>query len=384
MTISDFEFNVSTNIRFGPGESGNMGNHVKALGGKKVFISTDKGISNARLLDGMIASLEKENIPYVVFDEVEANPSFETVEKAFEIFKSQECDLLIGFGGGSSIDAAKAVGVAATNPGPLKQNLGRPVAKPIPPLIAVPTTAGTGSEVTVFAVVTDTEQIYKEAFFGPNILPRLAILDPDLMKSLPPQVIANTGMDALTHAIEAYISLRANPITDALAIESIRMISSNLRPFFANANNAEARAGMLLASTLAGLAFTDALTGIVHAMAHPLSAHYGIPHGAANAVILPHAMEYCRIGAADKFLSIAQAMGKQTDDLSPLEASWLAVDAVVELMEDVEIPDIKSLGAKEEDIPKLTEDSLKGFYLFTPRKCDADAVTRMFQAAFSQ
>jgi alcohol dehydrogenase len=382
MTVNNFRFTVSGRIEFEPGSSRKIGDHVRGCGGQKAFISTDKGVVDAKLLDGAKSSLDQKSIPYVIFDEVEPNPSYETVEKGYGIYKDQECDLLIGFGGGSPIDAAKAIGVMATNPGEAKQYAGGRIPNPIPPLIAVPTTAGTGSEVTIFSVITDTEQKFKTAFAGQNILPKLALLDPQLLVSLPPKVIASTGMDALTHAIEAFISLRANPMTDALALESIRMIAENLRAFYANPNNVDAAGHMLIASTLAGLAFTDALTGIVHAMAHPLSAHCGIPHGAANAVILPHAMEYCRIASPEKFTRIAQVMGKRTEDMPIIDAAWLAIEAVEELLEDVEIPNIESLGAKEEDIPKLTEDSLKGYYFDTPRRCDKDSVERMFRAAF--
>lgn len=383
MSLTKFNFGMPGSLVFEVGAAKKLAMKVKELGGGKVFISTDKGVVGANLLNPATGSLEEAGIDYVVFDEVEPNPSYQTVEKGFEIYKSEGCDCLVGIGGGSPIDTAKAIGVLANNPSETSnQFAGKPIPNPIPPLVAIPTTAGTGSEVTQFSVVTDTVRKFKDAFFSPLLIPKVALLDPNMLLTLPPKIVASTGMDALTHAIEAYISLRANPVTDALALEAIKMVSDNLRAQVANPGNINVAGKMLIASTLAGVAFNDALTGIVHAMAHPLSAIYGIPHGAANAVLLPHCMEFCRIAKPEKYLRIAQAMGESTEGFNLHEGARLAVGAVIELSDDVGIPDLNFLGAKEEDIDQMTEDALNGGHYFTPRKCDTESVKALYQEAF--
>ena len=258
-----FEFGIKTQIQFEAGGINHAGETIKALGGKNVLIATDKGLLKANLIDGLIDSLKKEGLAFTIYDEVEPNPTIAVVEKGAGLFKTKGCDFLVGMGGGSSMDTAKVIGLLTTNAGPVNQYEGaNKVPNPVPPIIAIPTTAGTGAEVNGSAVITDKARMYKMSIRSDLLVPRVAILDPALILSLPPHIIASTGMDALVHAIESYISLGSSPITKALAIGSIGLISENLRCFYANPANLEAAGKMILASTMAGMSFTNAPPGL--------------------------------------------------------------------------------------------------------------------------
>ncbi|MBT4087045.1 MAG: iron-containing alcohol dehydrogenase, partial [Deltaproteobacteria bacterium] len=253
-----FEFLYSGKIVFEVGGISSLGERIKKLGGKKVFISIDKGILNSKSIAEGIASIEKEGLQYTIFSDIEPNPSIEIAEKGSRIFLENQCDFLVGIGGGSSIDTAKAIGILTTNPGPLTQYEGPDkVSNPVPAIIAIPTTAGTGTEVTGSTVLTDPVRKYKLSIRSDFLLPRIALLDPSLLCSLPTAVIASTGMDALVHAIESFISVGASPISDGLALEAIRLCGENLRNFYANPDNLEAASNMMLASTLAGVSFAN-------------------------------------------------------------------------------------------------------------------------------
>ena len=384
--ISDKVFSFfGTRIEFGVGEAGKIGERIKSFGGTKVFICTDRGVTGANLLDAMTASIEKEGLPYTVYDEVEANPAIEIVEKGFELLKSNECDIVVAVGGGSSMDTAKGIAMLGTNPLPLSQYLGldKPT-NPSLPLIAVPTTAGTASEVTRFAVFTDKTRKLKVSTRNLNIIPELALLDPSLLGTLPPNVVAETGMDALTHATEAYISLFGSPFTDAVGIAAIRLISENLPKFHADPGDIEAASHMLVASTLAGLSFGSAGTGVVHALAHALGGHYNVGHGLTCGVFLPHAMAYCVTVVPDKLSRVAHAMGEKTDGSSMEEMAQKSVNAVKALSQRVGIPqNLRPLGVKEEEIPALSRIAMEtGIHASTPRKVELKDMEAIIRAAF--
>ncbi len=287
------QFQAPTRLIFGPGVVEQVGREASALAAGKILVCTDKGVAGSGVLDQVLESLKAAKVEYAIFDEVEANPSVETVEKGLRRLRDEQCGATLGVGGGSSMDTAKAIGLWARNPGRLQDYEGADKVKdPCLPNIAVPTTAGTGSEVSAGLVVTDTARSYKMSLRSIYNLPRVGILDPVLMAGLPAPVAAACGMDALTHAVEAYVSTWASPITDGIALQSIRLVGENLRPFVARRANVEAAGNMLWASTMGAMAFVWARLGIAHAMAHPLGGHFNLPHGLANALVLPHVMRY--------------------------------------------------------------------------------------------
>jgi alcohol dehydrogenase class IV len=384
--IKAFQFLASPRLRFQSGCLQALGEEVKSLGGKKIFLVTDRGVKSSGLLDRAIQSLEKEKISYTAFDEVEPNPSIQTIEKGFIRFKENGCDFLVGLGGGSPMDTAKAIGVQVTNPGPLLNYEGLDkVVNPIPPLIAIPTTAGTGSEVTAASVFTDRARKFKTFLRSTYIVPKVALLDPQLLLTLPPPILASTGMDAFTHAYESFVSTNTNPVSQALAIDAIRLISQNLRRFYAYPENLEAAEAMMIASTMAGLAFASGRTGIVHGMAHPLGGHYDVPHGVANAILLPHCMEFTRMGVPELFRRIAEAMGEDIRGLSIDGASKKAVEAVRNLLSDIGIPkNLREAGAGKEGIEVMGQEAIQSkLQLNTPRKINLEDVKVLYEKAFA-
>lgn len=380
-----FEFFNIGRICFQPGAIKKLGEEVKALGGSKVFLVTDKGVSKSGLLARAIESLEKEALTYAVFDEVEPNPSLETVQKGCNLIKEKGGDILVAVGGGSPIDTAKAIGILVNNPEPLTRYEGaNKVIDPLPPLIAVPTTAGTGSEVTGASVITDRGRKYKMPIRSPFLIPKVALLDPEVLATLPPPVLAATGMDAFTHAYETFVSTLTNPISQALAYDSMRLIGRYLRPLYANPENREAQGAMMLASTMAGMAFFNGRLGVVHALAHPLGGFFDIPHGLANAIVLPHCMEFSRIAVPHLFARVAEALGKNIQRISVDEASKMAVEAVREIMIETEIPmRLREVGVKEEAFEAMAKDGFaSGIHLSNPRKVTFADMLKIYRAAY--
>jgi len=383
--LNAFEFATIGKIYFQPGSIKRLGEEVKALRGRKVLLVTDKGVRNSGVLAKAIESLEKEGLFQAVFDEVEPNPSLETAQKGYAFMKDKGCDTLVAVGGGSPIDTAKAIGIQATNPEPLLKYEGaNKVANPLPPLIAVPTTAGTGSEVTGAAVITDRARKYKVPMRSPFLIPKVALLDPEVLATLPPLVLASTGMDALTHACETFVSTLTNPLSQGLAYESIRLIGKYLRPLYANPDNRDAQGYMMLASTMAGMAFFNGRLGVVHALAHPLGGFFDIPHGLANAILLPHCMEFSRMAAPDLFARIAEALGRDIRALTMEEASRQAAEAVREILVDTRIPTrLREVGAKKEAFEAMAKDGVaSGIHLSNPRRVTLEDAIALYEAAF--
>ncbi|MCG8687452.1 MAG: iron-containing alcohol dehydrogenase, partial [Desulfobacterales bacterium] len=303
-----FEFLCTSKIIFEAGGAQKLGEKLKAQGWNNAFITADKGIVESGLVDKIVAPFDQEGVNYTVFSDFEANPSVEAIENGSKVFKESKCDVLIGIGGGSSMDTAKGIAILATNPGPLQDYEGpEKIPNPVPPIVAVPTTAGTGAEVTATTVLSDHARKYKLSIRSGHLIPVIAVLDPSLLSSLPPKMIAATGMDALVHAIEAYISVMASPITEHLSLGAIKTISENLRLFYANPENNEAAGNMLLASTMAGIAFANARVGCVHALAHSLGGFYNMPHGLACSTLLAPSIEYNIIADPEKISNTASA-----------------------------------------------------------------------------
>ncbi|MDQ0218684.1 iron-containing alcohol dehydrogenase [Peribacillus cavernae] len=334
-----FEFGLHTQIHFGVGRLQELPSILKKYNYKNILICTDKGIANSGALDHIETILKNGDIKYEVFTEVEPDPTIRVVKKVEQLFKEKNCDAIIGLGGGSSIDTAKGVSIAVANPGDLNQFEGKnQIPNRGPDVIAIPTTAGTGSEVTHAAVLKDEERKYKMGILSEHLHPKAAILDPALLTTLPRGLAAITGMDALSHAIESYTSNQAQPITEALGLHAIELIGKWLRPFVADRTNLEAASNMMLASTIAGTAFIWGRVAAVHALSHPLGGRYKIAHGQANSMLLPVVMEYNLSSNFQKFKNIAALLGERVEDLSLRSAAEKSVDAVKELVTDLGIP----------------------------------------------
>jgi alcohol dehydrogenase class IV len=375
-------FSVPTRIVVGEGASAEAGRELAALGAHRVLVVTDGGIVRAGIVQPVCSCLEAAGLVHAAFTEVEANPSVETVERALAAYRSHDCDAILAVGGGSPMDTAKAVGILAANGGAIRnyEGLGK-VPNPLPPFVAVPTTVGTGSEVTYFDVITDVQRRFKMAIASPFLAPRVALLDPLLVANLPPALVASTAMDALTHAMESYTSKLSQPFTEAMDLYAVETIAANLRP--AVAGDRQARGALLYASAMAGIGFTHSRLGACHAMAHPLGGVCGVPHGVANAILLPHVLEFNLSFAEMQLARLAQAMGVRTDGLSCQEAATAAVIAVRHLAADVGIPaSLRAVGVSEESIPQMAADAMtSGNIAINPRPTSLEDITRLYQQA---
>jgi alcohol dehydrogenase len=377
-------FQIPTQILFGVGALERVAEQATIGDRPKVLVVTDQGVKKAGLLDRLTAVLEMGGVPFALFDETEPNPSVETVEKATDLFHREACNRVVGLGGGSSMDVAKASALMATNPGSIRdyEGVGKIRREPAP-IIAIPTTAGTGAEVTPFIVITDVVRRYKMTIGSPQAIPSVAIVDPSLMVTMPADIAASTGLDALTHGIESYTSLLSQPFTEALALHGIHLIGQNLRKGVANRGNLEAVANLAIASTMVGTAFTFTRLGNCHAMAHPLGGFYDIPHGVANAILLPHIMAYNALACPEKMGLVAQALGADVYGLSPLDAAAAAVEAVRQLKADVGVvAGLRELGVQEDEIPSMAADAMKsGNIAVNPRQTNLEDIVALYQAA---
>ena len=341
----------------GAGAISNIADEVKGRGFKKVFVCSDPDLIKFNVTKKVTDVLDNAGIPYEIYSQIKANPTVENVQTGVEAFKKSGADCIVAIGGGSSMDTAKAIGIIITNPefsDVVSLEGVAPTKNKCVPIIAVPTTAGTAAEVTINYVITDAAKNRKMVCVDVHDIPVVAVVDPDMMSSMPKGLTAATGMDALTHAIEGYITKGAWALSDMFHIKAIEIISKNLRG--AVANTPEGREGMALGQYVAGMGFSNVGLGIVHSMAHPLGALYDTPHGVANAIILPTVMEYNAPETGEKYRDIAKAMGVEGVDAMTLdEARKAAVDAVKQLSKDVGIPtDLKEI-VKEEDIPFLAQ-----------------------------
>ncbi|SHF55004.1 alcohol dehydrogenase [Desulforamulus putei DSM 12395] len=385
MINKGFNFKLPTEIEFGPGSITKLPEKIASFNASKVMIVTDSGIVKAGILERIVNVLAKAEFSHAVFDQVESDPSTKTIEKIRDMAKQEEVDLLVAVGGGSSIDATKGARVLLANGGKLLEyaGLNKVKTKGIP-LIAIPTTAGTGSEVTIFAVLTELDQNLKFTIASPCLAPDLAILDPELTLLLPPMMTAATGLDALTHAIEAYTSLASQPICDVLALESIELIYKYLPQATTNGSNLEARTQMLKAQLMAGVAFNNTNLGLSHAIASPLGGHFHIPHGIANAIMLPYVMNFNVPAAPEKYARIAEAMGITLLGKDIYEDAYEAPKAVEKLVELCGLPrKLRDAGAKEEKLDDVARDALKsGMLKFNIRKATEKQIRGILQEAF--
>ena len=347
---------------FGPGAREVLPKEIKRLGLHKAFVATDKDLIKFGVADKVLSVLKEAGIPYEIFSDIKPNPTVANVNAGVKAFAESGADFILAIGGGSSIDTSKAIGIITNNPEFSDVVSLEGVAdtkKKSVPIIALPTTAGTAAEVTINYVITDEKNEKKMVCVDPNDIPAIAIIDAELMYTLPKGLTAATGLDALTHAIEGLITKGAWEMSDMFEIKAIEMINRYLETAVNEPKNAEARNGMAVAQYIAGMAFSNVGLGVVHGMAHPLGAIFDIPHGVANALLLPTIMEFNAPAALDKYVTIAKAMNVYKDGMSKEEAAQAAVDAVKSLSIKVGIPQhLSELGIKESDLPKLADSAI--------------------------
>lgn len=379
-------FRTTKRIIFGFQAVEKTGVEAQLLKPKKVLVITDQGVIQAGLLEIVRKSLLDSNIPFVIFDGVEPDPRIEVVEKSVEKAKKEGIDLIIGFGGGSSLDIAKVTSILLTNPGNINGFFGIDlVPNPGIPIILIPTTAGTGSEVTPIAILSDTREKLKKGIVSPFLFPEAAIIDPGLTIGLPPSVTAFTGMDALTHAIESYYSINATDLSDLFAFRAMELISKNIRIAYANGENLAARSNMMEGSLLAGIAFANAGVGAVHAFAYPLGGEFHLAHGLANTLMLPYVMRFNILGCPEKFVQMAKTFGEKVETLSVLDGAETAVKFVERLSDDIRVPRrLRDVGIPESAIPRLAEAAMKVTRLLAnnPRKITLEDAVAIYQSAY--
>ena len=382
-----FTINQPTKIHFGVGATDQLPDIIGQLNGNNVFLVADPGLKQSGIIKKIGSVLRRKKIPFTLYDNVAPEPGLKLADQGTKLAKKNKADIVVGVGGGSALDVAKAVSILLTNGGKAADYLGLDkIPLPGVPKIMIPTTAGTGAEVTFTAVFINEKTNSKGGMNGSPLYPDAAILDPSLTLSLPPSVTATTGIDAFTHALEAFVSTQAHTISDMYAIEAMNLISSNLGIAYANGLNLEARSAMLMGSLLGGKALATAGVGLVHAMAYPLGGMFNTPHGLANAVLLPYVVEYNIIGNPEKFAFIAQLMGYEVEGLPLRDAAQFAVDAIHQLNADINIPaSLEALNIPSDKIPEMAKIALTVTRPVenNPRRPTLEDVMAVYEAAFS-
>lgn len=383
-------FSIPPTIITGAGSSEEAGEQAKRLGASNVLIVTDPGIVKLGYVDQIVKNLNSVNKATSIFSDVTPDPTLQNVKDGLRQYNSENADLIVSIGGGSAIDCGKGIAMRLTNEGDFAEYMGvDKIPNPCAPLIAIPTTAGTGSEVTKVAVITDTERNVKMMLSSACLLPSVALVDPLLSLTTPPHLTAAVGVDALTHAIEAYISKRAQPLTDTLALNAIELISGSLRQAWADGGNIVARTNMMLGASIAGMAFSNSSVALVHGMSRPIGAYFHIHHGLSNAVLLLDVMEFSISGAPTRFADIAKAMGEQIDGLSPMKQADAAINAVERLVNDIEMPRLGEIGIDKTDFDEVVEqmavDAIaSGSPANNPRQITQKEIIQLYHKCFSE
>lgn len=381
MQISKF---ATPEIIFGNQSISQIGESLSRLGARKVFLVSDPGVLDAGWAEQAIKYIKESNLDYHLWTHVTPNPKDYEVHAGAAEYRDHECNAIVGVGGGSAMDAAKAIALLGTNDGSILQYEGvDKIERPLPPMVMLPTTAGSGSEISQFSIIVDSARKVKMAIISKSLIPDIAIIDPQTLMTKDGRLTANTGIDALTHAIESYISLAATPLTEVLSLSAMRIISQNLRPSVASQYNLEAKQAMAMASLQAGIAFSNAILGAVHAMSHQLGGLLDTPHGEVNAILLPYVLEYNYIAAPEKYRKMAEAMGENVAGLSLHDASRLMMKAVTNLTGDLQIPvTLSELGLQPEHIELLSRNAVQDVCMATnPRDMSAEDVKALFQKA---
>lgn len=383
-------FLVPPALIFGSGSSAQIGDECRRLGVNKGLVVTDEVLLKLGVLDDIKQALKQAKIEFAIYAGIFTEPTVEFVQEGLKSYQENGCDFLLAVGGGSAIDTAKAISVMVTNGGAIKDYQGaNKVKEEGTHLIAVPTTAGTGSEVTQFTIITDTERDVKMLIASPFLIPQQAIVDPLLTLSMPRGLTAATGIDALTHAIEAYVSVKAQPMSDIFALSAIELISGNLRQAWSNGNNREAREKTMLGALQAGIAFSNSSVALVHGMSRPIGAYFHVAHGVSNAALLSVVTEFSLIGNPERYARIAQAMGENIEGLTVLEAADLAAEAIARLVEDIEVPSLPELGVEEDKLnrlaPQMAEDAIaSGSPANNPRQATKEEIVELYKLAYVQ
>lgn len=383
-------FSIPPTIITGAGSSEKVGEQAKRLGASKVLIVTDPGIVELGYVNQIVRNLINSNITASIFSDVTPDPTLQNVKDGLKQFFSEYADLIVSIGGGSAIDCGKGIAMKLSNDGDFSDYMGvDKIPNPGVPLIAIPTTAGTGSEVTKVTVITDTERNVKMMLSSACLLASVAIVDPLLSLTTPSHLTAAVGVDALTHAIEAYISKRAQPLTDTLALNAIELISGSLRQAWADGQNIDARKDMMLGASIAGMAFSNSSVALVHGMSRPIGAYFHIHHGLSNAVLLLDVMEFSISGAPKRYADIAKAMGEQIDGLSPMKQADAAITAVERLVNDIQMPRLGEIGIDKTDFDKVVEkmaaDAIaSGSPANNPRQATQKEIIQLYNRCFAQ
>ncbi|EMK6854835.1 L-threonine dehydrogenase [Vibrio cholerae] len=357
---------------------------IQSKGFKRGLIVTDVILNKIGVVKKVQTLLNQRSVQSVVFDGTKPNPTIRNVNDGLALLKEHDCDFVISLGGGSPHDCAKGIALLATNGGTISDYEGVDRStKSMLPLVAINTTAGTASEMTRFCIITDEERHIKMAIVDKHTTPLISVNDPELMLAKPASLTAATGMDALTHAVEAYVSIAATPITDAVAIKAIELIQANLRTAVSNGDDIHAREQMAYAQFMAGMAFNNASLGYVHAMAHQLGGFYDLPHGVCNAVLLPHVQRYNAQVCPERLRDVAKAMGVDVSAMTAEQGAAAAIEAIQQLSKDVGIPaGLRELGAQEQDIPTLADNALKDACGFTnPKQATHAEISAIFAEA---
>lgn len=364
-----YQFYVNSDIVFGRDSVKELPGILKGYGAKKVMVVYDAGVKAAGIAEQVLAMVEETNIPYVVFDGVIPNPTNEVVEEAAGLARCNGVDVFVAVGGGSSIDLAKAIDVLMTNPGSIGDYAGiGKVRHPLFPLVAIPTTAGTSSEITNVSALTDTEKIVKYVVIDNKLVPSKVIIDPEFTRTMPASVTAATGMDAITHAVESYISNRSNPLTEYNSIKGLEILYRNITRAVMDGADMEAREQMMLGCVITGFGFSNANLGLVHAIAHTLSAHFHLAHGMANAAVLPYVMEFNADGCPEKMAELARAIGL-TMSGNMEDDRYLLAGELLHLVQKLGIKTLSEQGITELDLDMLAEEAMREPVLgFNPRQ----------------
>jgi len=386
--MAPYQFRLPPAIYFGDGAADAVGDEAKKLGAKKALLVTDEAMTKLGYVERIQKALDGTGVQCVVYNGVNNEPTVEHVDEGLRRFKNEGCDAAVALGGGSPIDAAKAITAMAANPGKVSDYMGiGNLPGPTAPLIAIPATAGTGSEVTRFDIITDTATNVKMLIGSEYMIPEVALVDPSLTLTMPRMIVAATGVDALTHAIESYVSKKSQPTTAVLALSAIRRISRSLRQSWSDADHIDARAQVMLGSLEAGMSFNNSSVALVHGMSRPVGAYFHAPHGLSNAVLLPAVMEFSLIGAPERYADVAAAMGVHVRGLGPLDAARLSVSAVQSLCDDIQIPKMRDLGVPEdkleESVHQMAKDAIaSGSPGNNPRQATEEEIVELYWQAF--
>ncbi|GAB2542560.1 iron-containing alcohol dehydrogenase [Gracilibacillus alcaliphilus] len=361
LVSSHFRYEIPTKIEFGAGYVNQLKRYVEEVKGNKALVIGDPGVVEAGIVEKVEKPLIEGKVPYEIFSDIGAEATIESVDHAYKIAKEKNCNVIIGVGGGSSLDTAKSVGMLLGNGGDIRDYVGLDkVQSPGFPVIAIPTTAGTGSEITRFSVLSDKQAKAKLSVGSMFNCPTIALCDPELTITLPPHITASTGMDALTHALESYVNKVTQPISEALSLQAMKLVARSLRLAVVQGENMEARKDMLLASTMAAMAFNTTRLGLAHSLAIPLGARFNIPHGVVNAILLPEVMRFNLIGNTKKFAQIASVFGENIVHLSEKEAAKRAVIAIEQLKMDIGITqNLSDFGVREDHLEAIAREAME-------------------------